>query len=82
MLILVLVLRLELLMNHMGIYEEDNIGSSVGSFDSIKYGKNSVGSLLESISNKSLDAEVGEIRTWSMNMSSGHRMYFNLRKIL
>ena len=42
----VVVLGLEVLMNHIGIDEEDTLGSSVGSFDGITYGKKPVGSLL------------------------------------
>ena len=35
----VVVLGLELLMNHIGIDEEDTMGSYVGYFDGITYGK-------------------------------------------
>ena len=43
----VLVLNLEVIMNNIGIDEEDNLGSSVGSFGGINYVKKPVGSLLE-----------------------------------
>ena len=33
MVVLVLVLGLEVLMNHIGLYDEDNMCSSIGSFD-------------------------------------------------
>ena len=36
----VLILGLELIMNHIGLDEEDMLVSSVGSFDGITYGKN------------------------------------------
>ena len=39
-LMVVLVLGLEVLMNHIGIYDEDTMGSSVGSFDGMTYEKN------------------------------------------
>ena len=35
----VLVLGLEVIMHHIGIDNEDNMGSSVGSFDGINYEK-------------------------------------------
>ena len=38
--IVVLVLGLEVLMNHIGIDYEDTLGSSVGSSDGITYEKN------------------------------------------
>ena len=43
----VLVLNLEVIMNNIGIGEEDNLVSSVGSFGGINYVKKPVGSLLE-----------------------------------
>ena len=36
----VLVLELEVIMNHIGINDKDMMGSSVGSFDGMTYGKN------------------------------------------
>ena len=42
-----LILGLEVIINHIGIYEEDTMGSSVGSFDGTTNGKISVGSLTE-----------------------------------
>ena len=41
----VLVLGLEVPMNHIGINDEDTMGSSVGSFDGMTYEKKHVGSL-------------------------------------
>ena len=38
-LMVVLVLVLEVLMNHVGLDDEDTMGSSVGSFDNMTYGK-------------------------------------------
>ena len=55
----VLVLGLKLLINHIGIDDEDTLGSSVGSFGGINYVKKPVGSFLENIFNKSPGAEVG-----------------------
>ena len=46
MLIVVLFMGLGVLMNHIGIGEEDTLGSSVGSSDGIAYGKKPVGSLM------------------------------------
>ena len=54
-----MVLVLEVLMNNIGIDEEDMLGSSVGSSDGITYLKEPVGSLLENLLSKSPDAEVG-----------------------
>ena len=59
MLMVVLVLNLEVIMNNIGIGEEDNLVSSVGSFGGINYVKKPVGSLLEDIFNKISGAEVG-----------------------
>ena len=39
-LVVVLDLGLEVRMNHIGIYDEDTLGYSVGTFDSITYEKN------------------------------------------
>ena len=36
----VLVLRLEVLTNHIGLDDEDPLVSSIGSFDGMNYGKN------------------------------------------
>ena len=55
----VMVLVLEVIMNHIGLDEEDMLGSSVGSSDGINYEKKSVGLLLENLLNYSLDEEVG-----------------------
>ena len=57
-LMLVLVLILEVLTNHIGIDEEDNLGSSVGSFYGMTYEKQSVGSFPENLLKKSMDAEM------------------------
>ena len=57
MVVLVLVLGLEVLMNHIGLYDEDNMCSSIGSFDGMTYKKH-VGSLPENIVNKRLDANM------------------------
>ena len=74
----VLVLGLEVIMNHIGLDEEYNLGSSVGSYDGITHGGKPVGSLLENLLSKRPDAEVGGIRRWSMNMRSRRKMCFNL----
>ena len=58
-LMVLLVLKLQVLMNNIGIDEEYNLGSSVGSFGGINYVKIPVGSLQENIFNKSPGAEVG-----------------------
>ena len=55
----VLVLGVEVLMNHIVIDEEDTLGSSVRSSDGITYGGKPVGSLLENILSKSPGPEVG-----------------------
>ena len=36
----VLIMGLEVLMNHIGLDDEDTMGSSVGPFDGMIYGKN------------------------------------------
>ena len=48
----VLVLGLEVMINHIGINDKDTMGSSVGSFDGTTHGKITVGSLLENILKK------------------------------
>ena len=48
----------EVLMKHIGIGEEDALGYSVGSFDGITYGRETVVSFLENILNKRPDEEV------------------------
>ena len=58
-LMVVLVLKLEVIMNNNGIDEEDKMGFSVRSFCGIYYVKKPVVSLLENIFNKSTGAEVG-----------------------
>ena len=67
-LMVVLVLGLEVLMNHIGLDEEDTVGSSVGSSDGINYEKKPVGLFLENLLGKGQDAEVGGISRWSMNL--------------
>ena len=42
-----MVLGLEVLMNNIGIDEEDMLGSSVGSFDGVTYGRKPLGFVLE-----------------------------------
>ena len=54
----VLVLGLELLMNHIGIDDQDTMGSSVGSFDGMNYAKKPVGSLTENILKKRTDVKM------------------------
>ena len=54
----VLVLGLEVIINHIGIDEEDMIGSSVGSFDGTTNGKIPVGSLPENILKKRTDSDM------------------------
>ena len=54
---LVLVLGLEVLMNHRRLDDEDMLGYFVGSFDGMTYKKH-VGSLPENIVNKRLDANM------------------------
>ena len=54
----VLILGLELIINHIGIYEEDTMGSSVGSFDGTTNGKIPVGSLPENILKKKTDLDM------------------------
>ena len=58
-LMVVLVLKLEVIMNNIGIDEEDKLGFSVGYFCGIHYVKKPVGSLLENIFNKSPGADMG-----------------------
>ena len=53
----VMVMGLEVLMNHIGIHDEDIMGSYVGSFDGITYFKKG-GSFMENLLNKSLNEEV------------------------
>ena len=57
-LMVVLVLGLEVIINHIGIDEEDMMGSSVGSFDGTTHGKIPVGSLPENILKKSTDSDM------------------------
>ena len=40
LLVVVLVLGLEILMNHIGLNDEDTMGCSFGSFDGMTYEKN------------------------------------------
>ena len=54
----VLVLGLEVIINHIGINEENNMGSSVGSFDGTTNGKIPVDSLSENILKKSTDSDM------------------------
>ena len=44
--------------NHIGIDEEDTVGSSVDSFDGTTHGKIPVGSLLENILKKRTDSDI------------------------
>ena len=57
-LMVVLVLGLEVIINHIGIDEEDMMGSSVGSFDGTTNGKIPVGSLPENILKKRTDSDM------------------------
>ena len=54
----VLVLGLGVIINHIGIDEEDMMGSSVGSFDDTTHGKIPVGSLPEYILKKRTDSDM------------------------
>ena len=56
----VLIFRLEVLMNRIGLNEEDTQGSYVGSFDGMTYGKKNLVSFLDNILKKSMDAEMVE----------------------
>ena len=69
---------LEFLMNHIGIYEEDMMGYSVGSSDGITYWGGTCGFISGNSFIKSPDAEVGGASTWSMKIISRRRMCFNL----
>ena len=64
-----LVVGLEVIMNHIGLDEEDTIGSSVGSSDDITYEK-TCGFIAGNLLSKRPDAEVGGIMIWSMNLWS------------
>ena len=57
-LMVVLVLGLEVIINHIGIDEEDKMGSSVGSFDGTTNGKIPVGSLPENILERRTDSDM------------------------
>ena len=72
---MVLILGLEVLLNHIGLTKEDTMGSSVGSSDGIIYEKKHVDSLLESLLSKSPDVEAIGIRIWSMNMGGRQRTF-------
>ena len=74
----VLVMGLDILMNHIGLDEEDTMGSSVGSSYGITCEKKPVGSLLENVLSKRPDTEVGGIRTWSVKLSRRRIICFNL----
>ena len=56
----VLIFRLEVLMNHIGLNEEDTQGYYVGSFDGMTYGEKNLVSFLDNILKKSMDAEMVE----------------------
>ena len=47
-------------MNHPGLDYEDTMGTYVGSFDGITYGKIYGGALIETPLNKSQDTEMGD----------------------
>ena len=57
-LVVVLVLGLEVIINHIGINEEDTMGSSVGSFDGTTHRKIPVVSLPENILKKRTDSDM------------------------
>ena len=57
-LMLMIVLGLEVIMNHIRLDDEDNLGSSVGSFDGMTYGEKPVGSPLETLLKKRADADM------------------------
>ena len=73
----VLVLGLEVLMNHIGLDGEDMLGSSVGSFDGMNDEKNG-----RFISRKYLEQKAGcgdgGISMWSMKLNSRRRSGFYL----
>ena len=54
----IMVLVLEVLMNHIGIDDEDTLGYSVGSVDGMTYEKKSVGSFPENILKRRADSEM------------------------
>ena len=76
-LILVLVLGLEVLMNHIGIYDEGNLGSSVGSFYCMTYEK-TYGFIAIKYFEEKDGCGNGGIRMWSMKLKSIRRSGFNL----
>ena len=78
MLPLVLVLGLEVRMNHIGIDYKDTLGSSTGSFDGMNYGKNLLVNLQKYIEQKSIFGD-GGIRMWSMKLKSRQISGVNLK---
>ena len=73
----VLVLELEVIMNHIGINDKDMMGSSVGSFDGMTYEKTCGIIYRKSFGDKD-GCRDGGIMMLSMKLKSRHRRGFNL----
>ena len=78
LLMVVLVLVLEVLMNHIMINDEDSMGYFIRSFDGMTYGEKKHSVHFQKVSEEKGGCGVGGIMICSINMKSIQRISCNL----